>query len=134
MKMRLLLNNLALVVLGLAAAYVTGVYVLGFHPRLVISMFVLITLLYLPHIVSIVRHRLRPSGDEETEEQGVDPKKTMRDDFALAAICLVIAFLVSIIFLRLDAMMTSVVICLVAVRYTPHLVKSYRAGRGVERR
>lgn len=132
MKMRLLLNDLALVGLGLAAAYVAGVYALGFHPRLVIFMIVLMILFYLPYLVRFVRHKLRPSSDADTKNQGNDPKKKMHADFVLAIGGFTIAFLMSVFLLRLDAVMTSVVLFLVAVRYTPHLVKSYREGRGVE--
>lgn len=138
MNNKLFLNDLAFVVLGLAAAYVGGVYILGFHPRLVISLFALVGLLYLPHIVGLVRHKLRPSNDGETEnksdDQGADSRKTMRDDFLIAAIGLLVALLVSVFFLGLDAMMTGVILFLVVVRYTPHLVKSYRAGQETEQR
>lgn len=96
-------------------------------------MFVFIILLYLPHLVSILRKTRRPLGDGGANDPREDPKKMMRADILFAMAGLVIAFLVSVFLLRLDAMMTSVVIFLVAVRYTPHLVQRYRDGQGKHR-
>lgn len=134
MKIRLLINDLMLIALGLGAVFVTGVYVFGFNSKLVIFMIVLIVLFYLPYLVRLARHRLRPPSDAETQDQGDDKKKTMQADFLIALGGFATALLMSVFFLRLDAMTTSIVLFLVAVRYTPHLVKSYRAGQGAERR
>ena len=134
MKIRLLLNDLALILLGLAAVFVTGVYVFGFNPKLVIFTIVLMVLFYLPYLVRLVRNRLGLSGDADTQDQGDDKKKTMRPDFLMALGGLTTALLMSVFFAGLGVMTTSIVLFLVAVRYTPHLVKSYREGQGVERR
>jgi len=134
MKIRLLLNDLMLIALGLGAAFVAGVYVLGFNPKLVIFMIVLIVLFYLPYLVRLVRTRLRPSSDAETQDQGDDKKKTMQVDFLLAGGGIIVALLMSVFFVGFDAVTTSIVLFLVAVRYTPHLVKSYRESQGVGQR
>lgn len=133
MKTKFLLNDLALIVLGLVSAYVAGVYVLSFNSRIVIFMIVLTVLFYLPYLVQILRNRLYPVRDLDTKDQGRKPKKTMVADFLLATGGLTIVFFMSEFLVPLDAMMTSVALFLIAIRYTPHLVKSYREGRGFVR-
>lgn len=130
MKTKLLLNDLVRIVLGLVSTYVAGADVLSFNSRIVIFMIVLTVLFYLPYLLQTLRNRLYRVRDLGTKDQSRKPKKTMVADFLLPTGGLTIVFFMSEFLVLLDAIMTSVVLFLIAIGYTPYLVKSYREGGG----